>query len=104
MDKADGRATSNNRSTLETDVSDFMNGLESLDKNEKLDPIFAAEDYGKISMTITPEEACSSISMAVRMTKVETMLTILRKDMEEQTENVSTLFDVMYKNHHMPTR
>ncbi len=70
-----------------------MNGLESLDKNEELDPIFAAVGYGRISMTITPEEACSSISMAVRMTKVETMLAILRK---EQTENVGTLFDIMY--------
>ncbi len=77
MEKADGRATSNNRSALEADVSDLMNGLESLDKNEELDSIFAAVVYGKISMTITPEEAWSS-----RMMKVETMLAILRKDME----------------------
>ncbi len=43
--------------------------------------------------------------MAVRMMKVETMFTILRKDMEEQTKNVGTLLDVMYeKPHHMLTR
>ncbi len=79
-----------------------MHGLERLDKNEEFDPIFAAIDYGKNSLTITPEEACSSISIAVRMMKVETMLAILRKDKEEQTENVGTLLDVMYKKHHMP--
>ncbi len=67
-----------------------------IDNGNKVDN-FAAVDYRKISMTISPEEACSSISMTVRMTKVETMLSILRKDMEEQTENVGTLFDVMYK-------
>ncbi len=89
--KTDGRATSNNRSALEADVSDLMNGLESLDKNEELDP---AADY--INDNFTRRSMFIHIHGS-KDAKVETMLAILRKDIEKQTENVGTLFDVMYK-------
>ena len=51
-------------------------------------------------MTLPPEEACSTVSMAIRLAKVEAMLGSLRKDVVEQTENVGTLFEMMA---HKPT-
>ncbi len=94
VEKADGRVTSTNRSALEADVADLMNALDNLDNDRELHPVFAAVDHSKISMTIPPEEACSSISLAVRMSKMEAMFAIIRSDVDKQTENVGTLFDL----------
>lgn len=72
-----------------------MVGLENLDSDEELDPIFAAVNHGRVSMTVSPEEACSTPSLAVRMAKVESMLKILRNDVDSQTENVGSLFQIV---------
>ena len=100
METPDCRRTSPNRSALEADVADLMTGLGNLDQTQEITPIFACVDHSKVPMTLPPEEACSTVSMAIRLAKVEAMLGSLRKDVVEQTENVGTLFEMMA---HKPT-
>ena len=48
VENTDGRRSSPNRSALEADVADLMNGLENLDKMQDVCPKFTAWDWSKV--------------------------------------------------------
>ncbi len=60
IEKTDGRRISSNRSALEADVLDLMDGLQSLDQMQDLKPKFTALDWNKVPK-VSPEEAGNTV-------------------------------------------
>ncbi len=97
VENTDGRRLSPNRSALEADMMDLMTGLENLDLMLELKPKFTAYDWAKVPK-VTPEEACNTFSLAIRLSTVEGLLKKLQHDCNNHTENIGTLFDVVSRN------
>ncbi len=65
IEKTNRRRISPNRSDLEADVLDLMDGLQSLDQMQDLKPKLFALDWNKVPK-VSPEEAGNTVSLAIR--------------------------------------
>ena len=103
VESSDGRRSSPNRSAIEADVADLMNGLENLDKMQDFNPKFTAWDWSKVPK-VKPEEATNTVSLAIKVAKLETLYKRLADESASHTESIGNLFDTVAQSHTYASR